>query len=184
MGMYSMTAVQTHIFLHLEEGVELAPAAGALVWSIAAISNIPSRLASGFIGDRQPKRLVLGIGTAVMGSSLIILSFANSMFMSVMFAIVYGVGWGARTPVFNAIQGDYYGNKSQGLIRGWIAIISLPFAIVAPVLTGYLDDIYGNYHMAFLIASAIGILGGILAFFAVAPKPPKPWETAGIPDTK
>jgi MFS family permease len=176
LGNFGMSSVQTHIFLHLQEGVKLTPAAAAFVWSITCISNLPSRLVAGYLGDRKPKYIVLGIAITLMGLSVFILGISNSMPMAITFAVIYGIGWGARTPVTNAIQGDYFGRKSQGVIRGWLQIISLPFAITAPVLTGYMADVNGNYRLVFMIMSAVSVLGGVLTFAAKPPKRTKRWD--------
>jgi MFS transporter, OFA family, oxalate/formate antiporter len=173
LGMSGMAAVQTHIFLHLQEGVKLTPAAAALIWSITCIANIPARLLGGIIGDRSPKYIVLAAATLLMGGSILILGTTTSMAMSVVFALLFGIGWGCRTPVMQAIQGDYFGMKSLGVISGWLGIISLPFGIVTPVLAGYMADIQGNYRMAFLIISLMTIVGGVFSFLARPPRHPQ-----------
>ncbi len=59
-GHLVMGAMQVHLFLHLEQGVGLARTTAALVWTVASLANIPSRLAGGFLGDRLPKNLMVG----------------------------------------------------------------------------------------------------------------------------
>ena len=172
-SMLATGVVQVHIFLQLEQDVRLARAAVAGIWSIAAFSNIPARIAGGFLGDRVPKNLTLGVSIALMGASVIFLSTAKSFVGAVLFAIPYGIGWGISTPVLNSIQGEYFGRFSQGVIRGWLQLVGLPFAIAGPVVVGYIADRQGTYFWAFLLLGAVILLGSALAFFATRPKPPQ-----------
>ncbi len=163
--------VQVHIFLQLEQDVGLARTTVAVVWSIASFSNIPARLAGGFLGDRVPKNLTLGFSIALMGASIVALAAAKSFTASLLFAVPYGIGWGISTPVMNSIQGEYFGRLSQGVIRGWLQLVGLPFAIAGPVLVGYMADRQGTYRLAFTLLAAVILAGSVLAFLATRPKP-------------
>lgn len=170
-GSLALGVTGTHLFLHLEQGVGLSRTTGAFVWTVASIANIPARLIGGFLGDRLPKNIVAGSTTAMVGASMFILGIATSLPIALIFAVLYGIGMGARTPIMNAMQGDYFGRKSQGIIRGWLAVVSLPFTIAAPVLIGFMADIQGTYLVAFTIISVLGLFGAALVFLATHPKP-------------
>ena len=167
-----MGAVQVHLFLHLEQGIGLTRPTAALVWTVASITNIPSRLAGGFLGDRLPKHLIIGSSMVLMAVAVFILSIATSVQMAFTYAVVYGLAWGMRTPVMNALQGEYFGMRSQGVIRGWLHSLSLPFTIAAPVVAGYLADLQGSYRTTFIVMSFIMLGGAALIFMALPPKPP------------
>lgn len=171
-GNLGMAAVGTHLYLHLEQGVGLSRTTAAFVWSVASMTNIPCRLLGGFIGDRLPKYILLAIATALMSLSSLILAWATSLPMALAYAVIYGIGWGARTPVLNAIQGEYFGRKSQGVIRGWLAALALPITIAAPVIVGLGADIQGTYTPVFTLMSLIGLSGSALIFLAKPPKIP------------
>ena len=141
--MLATGVVQAHIFLQLEQDVGLQRTTVALVWSIASFCNVPSRLLGGFLGDRVPKRIALGVSITFMGVSILALSAASSFGTALLFAIPYGIGWGISTPVINAIQGEYFGRRSQGTIRGWMQLVGLPFSIAGPVLVGFVADSQG-----------------------------------------
>jgi MFS family permease len=174
LGGLAMGVTQVHLFLHLEQGVKLSPATSALVWSVASISNIPSRLLGGFLGDKLPKNVILSGATIMIAASILILGLANTLPLVMVFALLYGIGWGARTPVASAIQGEYFGRRSQGIIRGWLQSIAVPFTVAAPIAAGYLADLQGGYRMSFIIVSVIAMAGAILIFLAAAPRHPQP----------
>jgi MFS family permease len=172
LNMLGIGVVQVHIFLHLGGDVGLSRTAAALVWSVASLSNIPSRLVGGIMGDRLPKKLTLAMAMALMGASIFALAVARSFSMALLFAVPYGIAWGMFTPVINSMQGEYFGRKSQGVIRGWLQLVGLPLSIVAPVLAGYAADRQGTYRGTFIVISAIMVAGAGIVFFATRPKPP------------
>jgi len=125
-GNLGIVSIQVHLLPHLEEGVGLEPLVASFVWSVASISNIPCRLLGGFIGDRFPKHIVIGTSMVLMSGAIFILAVAKALPMAMFYAVLYGIGWGVRTPIMNAIQGEYFGRKSQGVIRGWLQTASMP----------------------------------------------------------
>jgi len=168
----TQAAVTTHLFLHLEQGVGLARTTAALVWTVASTTGLPFRLIGGFMGDRLPKNVILASASAIMALSILVLGNATSLSMALVYAMLYGIGWGIRVPLMGALQGDYFGRKSQGIIRGWIMLIGLPLTIATPVIVGLMADIQGTYRLIFSIISFAGIGGSVLILLATPPKPP------------
>jgi MFS family permease len=166
------SAMMIHLFLHLEDGVGLSRATAALVWTVASLINIPSRLLAGFLGDRLPKHLLLSGCAALMGLSLLTLGLASSLPTALLFAVLYGVGWGARTPVLNAIHGEYWGLASLGKIAGTIHSLAVPLAVIGPVLAGVLADFRGDYRLVFIGMSMGCLIGAGLVLMARPPRPP------------
>ena len=171
-GNLGILGAQVHLFLHLEQGVGLPRATVALVWTIASLSSVPSRIIGGIVGDRFPKNLTLGVSMVFMAVGVFLLAITNSAQLAFSYAVLFGIGWGMRTPIFNAMQGEYFGGKSQGVIRGWLQSMSLPVTIGAPVLIGFMADIQGTYRPTFITMSVIMLLGSALAVMATHPKPP------------
>jgi MFS family permease len=168
-----MGAAQVHLFLHLEEDVGLTRTTAALVWTVASISNVPSRLIGGFLGDRMPKNLTLGLSSLLMAIAMFILGVASGAELAFLFGVLYGIGWGIRTPVMSAVQGDYFGRKSMGVIFGWLQSLSLPFTIAAPVVAGYMADVQGTYRLTFIVMSFVMLAGAVTMCLGVAPKLPR-----------
>ncbi|NLE08493.1 MAG: MFS transporter [Dehalococcoidales bacterium] len=172
-GNLGILAAQLHLFLHLMEGAAgMDRGAVSLVWTVASLSNIPSRLIGGYLGDRLPKNIMLGVSMLFMAVAVYILAIAENAGMAFLFSVVFGIGWGIRTPILNAIQGEYFGRKSQGVIRGWLNSLGLPLMVAAPIVAGYMADIQGTYEYAFSIMAGIMVFGSALVLVAVRPKPP------------
>jgi MFS family permease len=144
----------------------------SLVWMVASLSNIPARLIGGYLGDRLPKNIMLGISMVLMSAAVYILAIADSAGMAFIFSVVFGIGWGIRTPILNAIQGEYFGRQSQGVIRGWLNSLGLPILVAAPIVAGYMADVQGTYEYAFSIMAGIMLIGAFMVFIATHPAPP------------
>ena len=168
--MLATGVVQVHLFLHLEKGVGLASTVAGVVYSIASFTNIPSRLMGGLLGDKLPKRIMLAVSIAFMGGSVFALAVATSFGSALLFSVPFGIGWGISTPVMNSIQGEYFGRRSQGIIRGWLQMVVLPFAIAGPVVIGLMADTQNTYRWAFIILSGVIVSGSVLALLATRPK--------------
>ncbi len=164
---------QLHLFLHLEEDVGIERETVALVWTVASLSNIPARLLGGYFGDRFPKNILLGISNTLMAGAVYILAVTDTPTQAFIFAVIFGIGWGMRTPVLNAIQGEYFGRMSQGVIRGWMQSLGLPIIIAAPVVVGYMRDVQGTYLYTFTLMAAVMGVGSILLFIAKHPRIPE-----------
>lgn len=187
LGGMGMGVAQTHLFLHLEDvdsGAGLTHATATLVWSVASFSNIPCRLLGGILGDRLPKNVLLGIASILMAVSVYILAVANNLKMALAFAVIYGIGWGIRTPVMNAIQADYFGRRSLGKIIGWLQSLSLPVTIAAPIIAGYVADVQNTYRIAFSVTALISLFGSVAIFMAKQPKPPSTAVTKTTQDVR
>lgn len=171
------SVIGVHLFLHLEGGVGLTPSSAALIVSITGIANVASRLVGGFLGDKLPKHLVVGTTSALIATSIFILGIASSLPMAIAYALVYGIGVGARTPVMNSMQGEYFGRKYQGIIRGLLNLMSGLFALASPVVAGLIADNMGSYRLAFIGVSLIASAGSILLLFTTPPQPPTTKKT-------
>jgi MFS family permease len=171
-GNLGMGTAQVHLFLHLEQGVGLGRTTAALVWTVASLSNIPSRLIAGFLGDRLPKNHMMGFAITMMALSVLVLAVATTARLAFVYAVLYGIGWGVRTPVMNAMQGEYFGRTSLGVISGWLHSLSLPLTIAAPVLAGYVADVQGTYRTTFIVVAVLMMVGAALMFVAARPTPP------------
>ncbi|HAL46239.1 MAG TPA: hypothetical protein DCP37_00625 [Dehalococcoidia bacterium] len=172
-GNLGMGTAQVHLFLHLEQGVGLERTTAALVWTVASLANMPARLIAGFLGDRLPKNHLMGFAITMMAISVLVLGVATTARMAFVYSVLYGIGWGVRTPVMNAMQGEYFGRTSLGVISGWLQSLSLPLTIAAPVLAGYVADVQDSYRTTFIVVAILMMAGAALMFMAVRPAPPK-----------
>jgi sugar phosphate permease len=172
LGMFSMSAVVVHQFSHMERGVGLTRSSAAIVIMVMSAFNIGGRLFGGFLGDRLPKRVLLGVAMLGSGIATLILATATGLAQVMVFGVIYGSAWGVRTPISNAIRGEYFGRSHFGQISGFSQVISSPLGIAGPVLAGLLADIEGKYEMTFILFGALSLVASVPLFLAGPPRPP------------
>jgi MFS family permease len=170
----AQSAMIVHLFLHLEDDVGLSRATAALVWTVASLASVPARLLLGLMGDRLPKHLLYGGSLALIGCGILVLGLASSLPMALLFAVLYGFGWGGRTPLQNALDGEYWGLKSLGRISGTLRSLAVPLSIAGPVFAGVLADARGDYRFVFICVSGASFVAAALVLLASRPHSTEP----------
>lgn len=173
---FSVGALSAHLFFQLEaeNGVNLtAQAAGSIV-VMGTVVAFSAQLAGGFIGDRVEKRFAVSALVLVQAAGLSVLAIAGNYWMAVLFAVLWGIGFGGRTPILHAMRGDYFGRKHFGTILGMSAF---PMAIgmtASPWVVGRVFDRQGTYETVLFVLAGAAVLASMTVLFARKPEPPEP----------
>ncbi len=170
----STGAISAHLFLHLsdENGVGLDAAAAATVVPIMVSTAFVSQLVGGIVGDMWDKRALVPFLALMQGAALIVLALAESFSMAAVFAVVWGIGFGARTPMLLAMRGEYFGRRHFGTI---LALSSFPMSIgmmLSPVIVGWSHDVFKTYDWSFYILAGLCALASVTVLFATRPMAP------------
>ena len=168
----SVGALSAHIFLYLtdENGVGLDIITAGTILPIMSVLQFMGHISGGIVGDLVNKKIILPIFFLLQAIAIIILAHAGSYYMVILFSVIWGVGFGMRTPTFHAMRGDFFGGKHYGTILG---INAFPMGIgmmIAPVIVGYLYDTYDTYYYSFIVMAALCILSCILISIIKNPK--------------
>ena len=167
----------------LEYGVQTT----AWIVTLYTAVSIIFQFLGGYLGDRLPKNVTLFVFTALQAVAVVILVlstslWSTSLWMIALFAILFGIGFGGRTPLTTAIRGEYFGRASFGKILGISTLPMNAMLLVAGPMAGYMRDQFGNYDLAFLTLAALNGLGALLFLFARKPQidtAPAPVPVAG-----
>ena len=160
-----------------DQGLSLQTA--AYVWSVVMAVGMAFVLLGGYIGDRMSKNLAIFGFTILQVVGFLMAAFVDNLATAMVFAVLYGAGFGGRVPLTTAIRGHYFGNRAFATIMGIsMAPLSL-FTLTAPLFAAVMFDTRDSYSLAFLILGGMGALGGVLFLFAKKPQPPGPRE-AGV----
>ena len=167
----SLSAIMAHIFLYLTDsnGLNLQPEIASTIIPIMAVFSLIFHIVGGILGDIYSKRLLSSIFISVQGISIIILIFANSFYSIMFFAVIWGIGYGVRTPLIHAMRGEYFGKKHFATITGFSSMIVAISMVSTPILVGRYYDIYKSYDGAFLIVSTFCFLSSLVILFARNP---------------
>ena len=172
-GLSSMVvlAIMSHLGLLLGDlgyGVQTT----GWVISVQTAVAIVFQLIGGWLGDRMPKNVALFIFTAIQGLGVVFLTLGPDIIYFYAFAVLFGIGFGGRTPLTTAIRGDYFGRRSFGKILGISMVPMNILLLIAGPMAGFMRDELGDYDMAFLILAGLNILGAALFLIARRPKLP------------
>jgi MFS family permease len=164
-----VTAVNVHAITHMKEGLGYSLAQASLVFTLVTVGQFFGVMIGWLIGDRFEKRFIAAGCMLMHAAGLLILTYATSLVLLVLAALVHGTGWGLRGPFMQAIRADYFGRRSIGMIMGLSAMITVFGQIGGPILAGAFADWTGNYRYGFTILAGMAGVGSL--FFVLAKKP-------------
>ena len=150
-----------------DQGLSLQTA--AYVWSVMLGTGAVSQLIGGYVGDRIPTHLAIFGFASLQGSGFLMAAFVHDLPMAILFAVVYGAGFGGRSVLTTAIRGDYFGKKAFATITGISMAPLYAFSLAAPLFAATMFDARGSYTLAFLILGGLGSTSGVLFLFAKKP---------------
>ena len=196
----SSVAIVT-LALHLvpkltDTGMSLV-AAGSVVTTQTLIA-LPAQMVSGLIADKMSKTLLIAFFLVIQGIGILLfatfdliplplapsdemsffglfdipLEFVNLYWLAYVGALLYGIGFGGRSPLTTAIRGEYFGRKAFATIMG-ISQLPMNIAMIfAPLFAGYMFDTSGTYIVPFTMFAALTFMGAVLMLFVRKPKAP------------
>ena len=153
-----------------ERGMSLTQAATVL--SIMALVGAPGRVIFGWLGDIFPKRYVMASCFSIQSIGLILFTYVDGFLGIVFFLLLYAPTYAGILPLIPAIQGEYFGRKWFGTIRGMMTPITLISGVLGPVFAGVVFDLTGSYQPAFTILAFSILLALALILTARPPKVP------------
>jgi len=150
-----------------DQGMSLQKA--AYVWAVLMAAGAVFQLIGGYLSDRYPRNRILFVFAALQAAGFLLAAFVHSLPMAILFALVYGAGFGGRVPITTAIRGDYFGDRAFATITGISMAPLHAFMVAAPLFAAFMFDSTGTYTLAFLILGGLGSMSGFLFLFAKKP---------------
>ena len=161
-GHAAATVATMSVFVHLglmldDRGFSLG--AISVVIAVFTVMTSISMLIAGYLGERIPIRLVIFVFSSLLGVAILILVLAHSMEMLVLFAVLFGIGFGGRDPTTAAIRGIYFGRRAFAVITGLSMVPVNILSLIGPLFAGYIRDATGTYDIPFLTIAAVSFFG-------------------------
>jgi len=165
------TAVMTSLmaFVHqvpyaIDNGVEKIAAAASL--GAIGFAGLAGQFFFGWVSDRiaDPKYSA-AMGYTIMAAGMIILMQTRTVERLLVYAMVFGFGYGCLGPLLPILAADRFGRENMGAVFGLLIffVVGLGGAL-GPLLGGLVYDLAGSYRWAWganiglLIAAAIGVV--------------------------
>ncbi|MFC1847404.1 MFS transporter [Chloroflexota bacterium] len=163
------SAVPIHLIAFVQD-LGYSATVGGSIMALMGLCALIGRVGMGYLADIIPKRAAFAFVMAMLGTSVFILSSAQSMWQLVLWAVLYGPGYGGGSPIMSAMVADYYGRKFFGTINGLTHIAMAVTTVVGPVFAGYMFDVTGSYRQAFISFAVVCVVGAVSAILAIRPQ--------------
>ena len=128
-------------------------------------------LVGGYVGDRVPMRLALFAFSALQSLAVVVIMLAGSLPIALLFAVLFGAGFGGRNPLTSAIRGVYFGRRAFASITGISMIPMNIFLLASPLFAGVMFDLRHSYTIPFAVVAAVSFFGSGLFLFLKDPSP-------------
>ena len=164
----SLSALAVHqIERMVLAGVSLQMA--GLVVTIYTGVGIFFRVLSGYIADIFDKRYVIAVFLVFQTAALFVFAVGNTVFMFVLFGLLFAPGWSGRGAALTAFRGELFGRKRFASITGVSMVVTNSLSLIGPVFAGYLFDVTGSYASPFLALSALSMVAAFLILLVRKP---------------
>lgn len=142
----------------------------AFVLSIVPLVSFGCSIVSGFIVERVKVNRMLAVTMLLNVAAPIILIFANSYIIVLVFAVAWGVGQGFLNIPMGVVWPNFFGRTHLGSIQSITAAGGVIGSAIGPLIFGFGYDMFGNYTMVLFICALIFAFGALLAFIANPPQ--------------
>jgi MFS family permease len=134
----------------------------ASVFGTVGLVSTAGRPIFGIIADRMGGALAASLSfgcTAAGAVALLVLDHHPHVAWLAVYAVVFGLGFGARGPIITAMASDLFGGRSFGVIYGVLSVGNGLGSALGPWFAGLMHDLTGSYRVAFLFSIACSVVG-------------------------
>jgi len=144
--------VTTHqVAFAIDRGFQ--PMLAATLFGVMGLMSSIGRVSFGLAADRLGGALAATISFGCSaGGALALLALEGDPRVGwlVAYALVFGLGFGARGPIITAMASDLFGGRRFGLIYGALSIGNGVGGAIGPWFGGVVHDVTGSYRVVFL----------------------------------
>ena len=141
----------------------------ASIFGLTGFMSIVGRIVFGFAADRIGRALSATISygcTAVGTLALVSIEHAPHTAALYVYALLFGLGFGARGPIITAIAAQLFPGRRFGAIYGFLSVGNGLGGALGPWFAGAVFDLTGSYRTPFLIATLFCVAGSICFWLA------------------
>ena len=145
------------VTMAVERGISLGAAAG--VYGTLTIVSTVTRFLVPIVADRLGSKGAMAVCFSLQTFPVLMLLFANDLWMFYLFAVIFGIGIGGEMTAFPIINRQYYGNAPMGTTYGWQLLGGGMGMALGLVLGGFLWTFTGNYAGAVWLSFGLSLVG-------------------------
>ena len=150
----------------------------ATILAFMTLVAMVGRIGGGWLGDKVGRKLILVVCFVLMSAGVVVLATAQTIPQAMLYAILYGLGYGARAPILIAIRAEFFGPRNFATIMGLSQPVMVIGSFFGPIAAGFAYDAQGSYRMIFFIIAVLNLIGAALVFFIKKPDLPQRREAS------
>jgi MFS family permease len=167
----AMSMPQVHIVSYCVD-MGYGPAVGSQMLSLMLLGGVASRLVSGLMADRLGGVRTLLIGSALQGVALMLYLPSDGLTSLYIVSLVFGLAQGGIVPSYAVIVREYMPSAEAGRRVGFVLMTTIVGMALGGWMSGWIYDVTGSYHMAFLNGIAWnGLNIGIMVLILLRTRP-------------
>lgn len=157
--------ITTHLPTYLADcGID--PMVGAQALAVIGAFNVFGSWLFGWLGDRYPKRTLLGL--IYLLRSFILAAyfmFPASQATTLLFAAAMGTLWLGVIPLVNGLVAQIFGIRFLATLTGIAFFSHQVGSFLGAWAGGLIYDTLGSYNLAWQLAAGIGVAAGLMQLF-------------------
>lgn len=166
---FGRTGVGLHAIPYFtDQGISAQLAVSALV--IHSVFAVPGTFMAGFLRDRYSIRWIMAGDYALNALAFVLVLFADSAVLIMLWAVFYGFVQGAANPLQRLIFADYFGRRHLGSIEGVSRAVQNIAQASGPLVAAAVYDATDSYRVIFTIFVGANLLAMVFIAMARAPK--------------
>lgn len=134
-------------------------------WTLATIGlfNIIGSLASGYLGNRMPKRYILSIIYFSRAAAIVVfILLPPSTTATLIFGAVTGLLWLSTVPPTSSLVAIMFGTRWLAMLFGFAFFSHQVGGFLGVLLGGYVFDAYGSYNPVWWLSVFFGVMSAII----------------------
>jgi MFS family permease len=131
---------------------------GAVILGAIGAGSVAGRLALGSSADRVGRRQALAGSFLLMAAVLLWWLAATESWSLLVFAFLFGVGYGGFVALMPALTSDYFGVRHAGALLGLLYTGAGIGTLIGPTLAGWVFDVRDSYTLPILLSAAANLV--------------------------
>jgi MFS family permease len=131
---------------------------GAVILGAIGAGSAAGRLLLGGSADRLGRRQALAGSFVLMAAVLLWWLAATETWSLLLFAFLFGIGYGGFVALLPALASDYFGVRHAGALLGLLYTAAGIGTLVGPTLAGWVYDVRDSYTLPILISAAANLV--------------------------
>jgi MFS family permease len=169
----AMAMPQVHIVAYCGD-LGYGAARGAEMLSLMLGFGIISRVGSGFVADRIGGLATLLVGSVLQGSALLLYLMFDGLGSLYVISALFGLFQGGIVPSYAIIVREHFAPREAGARLGVLLMATLGGMALGGWMSGFIFDLTGSYHVAFLNGLAWNLLNGSIVLWLLLRRRSRP----------